>query len=101
MERTWRRIATDHDASSEYDLFRFIKTFNDCRSKIISVHGGINIARNSDLYKQTVLFCRKLANDGFTIINNGEPGLSEASSLGALLSNYNESSVKVLLEDSL
>ena len=22
---TWRRIATDHDASSEYDLFRFIK----------------------------------------------------------------------------
>ena len=95
---TWRRIATDHDASSEYDLFRFIKSFNNCRSIIISVHGGINIPRNSDLYKQTVLFCMQLAKDGFTIINNGEPGLSEASSLGVLLSNYSAGSVDIAIQ---
>ena len=79
---------------------KHIKLYNDvqnCQTKVVAIHGGNNVLRNSDIYLKTVTLCRNIALAGYIIINNGEPGISEAASLGALLANFDESSIDVAI----
>lgn len=51
--------------------------------KQVAIFGGAHAPVNSDTYNNTVSVCKKLAEEGFTVIDGGGPGVMRAATIGA------------------
>ncbi len=64
------------------DGFKFLKSFR--HDRVVSVFGSSKIKEGHPIYEQARKFGRLAAEQGFTIVTGGGPGIMEAANRGAL-----------------
>ncbi len=75
-EETWRLLRILAEFTEGYDKLSDI-------GFAVSVFGSARIQPDCPYYKQTVALSRRLAEEGFTLITGGGPGIMEAGNKGA------------------
>ena len=80
---------SDHPGNETWQIFKVISEFVDGfeilmnAGPAISFFGGARFKPDHKCYEMTVTIAKKLAENGFTVISGGGPGIMEAANKGA------------------
>ncbi|GGI80174.1 TIGR00730 family Rossman fold protein [Shewanella gelidii] len=79
----------DFKGDESWRLFRILAEFTEGIDTLsglgfaVSIFGSARIKPDSEYYQQTVTLSRRLAEEGFSVITGGGPGIMEAGNKGA------------------
>ena len=94
VEESLARTLHDHGIHAALDAF--FKTYDS--KHCVGLMGGHALQRTDKRYRDIVLLCKRLTEEGFYMLSGGGPGAMEATHLGAWMAGYDNDAVDDALD---